>query len=287
VNVVTNSGTNQFHGTVFDFIRNNIINSTNFFSNAKDTLKRNQYGGTLGGYILKEKLFFFGGYQGTENRQLGNSTSYCVPTDAELAGDFSQMGGQCAAKSTTLINPVTNTVAVGRHIPTSYFSAPSLALIPYLADARARADQYGFVNVALPANYHEDQYIGRVDYTFSPRHNIFARYFLAQYTQPAYYSPTNLLLTTTAGNDERVQNVSLGDTFIFTPKLVNTFHATYARRRDNRGPTAGGINANKIGVNMYTYVPVDLRLTVTNGPSFGCGTCSPGFFNTQTEERFH
>ena len=65
VNAVTNSGTNQWHGTVFEFLRNNIINATNFFATTKDTLKRNQFGGTLGGKIITDKLFFFGGYQGT------------------------------------------------------------------------------------------------------------------------------------------------------------------------------------------------------------------------------
>ncbi len=69
VNVVTNSGSNQWHGTAFEFLRNNIINATNFFSTAKDTVKRSQFGGTLGGKIITDKLFFFGGYQGTREQQ--------------------------------------------------------------------------------------------------------------------------------------------------------------------------------------------------------------------------
>ena len=299
VNVVTNSGTNQFHGTVFEFIRNNIINATNFFSTAKDTLKRNQFGGTLGGKVITDKMFFFAGYQGTRNNQVGNSTGYCVPTAAELAGDFTQMGGLCPAARITnnattglpnpLVNPAngalinTNPALPNyRRVDPSTYSAQALALVKYLPSGLA--DQYGRVNIALPANYTEDQYIGRVDYTFNQKHNLFGRYFLTQYKQPAYYSPTNLLLTTVAGNDERVQSFTLGDTYIISPKIVNTFHGTYARRRDNRGPTAGGINANTLGVNVFTYVPADLRLVVTNGFSVGCGTCSPGFFNTNTED---
>ena len=92
------------------------------------------------------------------------------------------------------------------------------------------------------------------------------------------------MLTTTAGNDERVQSFTLGDIFNINSHMVNTFHGTYARRRNNRGPTAGGINATTLGVNVYPYVPVDLRLSVTNGFSVGCGTCSPGFFNVNTED---
>lgn len=292
VNAVTVSGTNQWHGSAFDYIRNNIINATNFFSTAVDTLKRNQFGGTLGGPIKKDRLFFFGGYQGTRNRQVSNATGYCIPTPAELAGDFSQMGGLCpktVADNANLVNPAdgsTISTAPGsanyRKVNTGTYSTPSLNLVKYLPTSLA--DQYGRVNVALPSNYTEDQFVGRVDYTFNSKHTLYGRYYLTNYNYPAYYSATNLLLTTTAGNDERVQSFTLGDTYIFTPKLVNTFHGTYSRRRDNRGPTAGGINSTSLGVNMFNYVPADLRLTVSNNFSVGCGTCSPGFFNVNTED---
>lgn len=304
VNVVTNSGTNKLHGSAFEFIRNNIINATNFFSSTKDTVKRNQFGGTLGGAIMHDKLFFFGGYQNTVNRQVGNASKYCLPTPAELAGDFSGQtaaGTTCAAAKlgTTLvngvavinplvnpvngvlINTVTGTPNFRKTDPTTY-SPQVLNLLKYLP--LSQEDAFGQVSVALPQNYNEQQYIGRLDYTLNDKHRFFATYFLANYQQPAYYSPTNLLLTTTAGNDERVQHFTLGETFLISPKIVNTFHGTYARRRDNRGPTAGGINAATVGAKLFLYVPVDLRVVVTGGPSVGCGTCSPGFFNTNTEE---
>ena len=211
VDGVTNSGTNQWHGTVFDFIRNNIINANNFFSTAKDTLKRNQFGGTLGGKILTDKMFFFAGYQGTRNNQVGNSNGYCVPTPAELNGDFSHMGGNCPASATNIVDPVTGAnISATRQLPQSSISQQALNLAKYLP--LASADQYGRVNVALPANYTEDQYIGRVDYTFNQKHSIFGRYFITSYDMPSYFSPTNILLTTSAGNNERVQSFTLGDT---------------------------------------------------------------------------
>ncbi len=299
VNAVTVSGTNSWHGSVFEFIRNNVINATNFFSvntstgaPIRDSLKRNQFGGTFGGHIIKDKLFFFGGYQGTRNRQISNATNYCLPTPAELAGDFSQQGGSCAknaADGSNLVNPsngarinTTPGTAGYRRVDPSTYSAQSLAFVKYLP--LAQADQFGLVSVALPANNIEDQYIGRVDWNISQRHTLFGRYYITGYKAPSYYSPTNILLTTTAGNDERVQTATAGDVFNISPNMVNTFHATWARRRDNRGPTAGGINAQTLGVNVYTYVPVDFRLSVSNGPSAGCGTCSPGFFNSNSED---
>lgn len=284
VNGVTVSGTNQWHGTVFDFLRNNIINATNFFSTSRDTVKRNQFGGTFGGRILTDKLFFFGGYQGTREHRTSSSTNYCVPTAAELTGDFSQQptSGNCARTSVAFRDPITGVLTPSRRIPISEFSPAALALIKYLPSPQVSST--GFVSVTLPGNNMEDQYIGRVDYTLSQRHSLFGRYYITSYYAPSYFSPTNILLTTAAGNDERVQSFTFGDTFLFTPKLVNSFHGTYARRRDNRGPTAGGINAQTLGVNIYTYTPVDLRLTVTNGFSTGCGTCSPGHFNDNTED---
>lgn len=284
VNGVTNSGTNQYHGTVFEFLRNNIINATNFFSSSKDTLKRNQFGGTFGGYVKKDKLFFFGGYQGTRERKTNTATKYCVPTTAEYQnGDFSHMGGNCPKNSSTLVDPISGvSISTSRTLTsTSEINQQALNLIKMLPTSQA--DQYGYISVALPANNNEDQYVSRVDYTLSQKHSAYARYFLTNYTQPAYYSPTNLLLTTTAGNNERVQSATAGEVFTVTEHLVNTFTATWDRRRDNRGPTAGGTNAAALGVALYDYVPADLRLAVTNGFSVGCGTCSPGFFDTNTE----
>ena len=288
VNVVTVSGTNQWHGTVFEFLRNNVINANNFFSPTKDTLKRNQFGGTVGGKIITDKMFFFFGYQGTRERKTSSATGYCVPTPAEIAGDFSQMGtaatgSGCPVTATALVDPVTGVnISATRKLPASSINPQALKLSTMLPNSQA--DQYGRVNVSLPGNNNENQYIGRVDYTFHQNHSFFGRYFITNYNAPAYFSPTNLLLTTIAGNDERVQSFTLGYTYIISPRIVNTFHGTYARRRNNRGPTAGGINANTLGINMFTYVPDDFRLTITNGFSVGCGTCSPGFFNTNTED---
>ncbi len=284
VNVVTNSGTSLWHGTVFDFVRNNVINATNFFSTSKDTVKRNQFGGTLGGKIITDKLFVFGGYQGTREHKASSATGYCLPTPAMLQGDFSHMpaSGNCAAATTTNFkDPVTGVVTPSRKIPVSEFSKAAMNLVNYLP--LSQADAVGRVNVALPGNNSEDQYIGRVDFTWSQRHSLFGRYYLTQYYLPAYYSPTNILLTTLPGNDERVQSFTLGDTFIFTQHLVNTFHGTYSRRRDKRGPTAGGINATTIGVNNFVYTPVDLRIQMSGGFASGCGTCTPGYFNVNTE----
>jgi len=89
VNVVTKSGSNQYHGDVFEYLRNGNLNARNFFAPVHDSLKRNIFGGTLGGKVIANKLFFFGGFQGLRNRSQPPTVTSFVPTAAALNGDFS------------------------------------------------------------------------------------------------------------------------------------------------------------------------------------------------------
>src|SRR5205085_1517055 len=118
VNVVTKSGTNDFHGSAFDFLRNGDLNARNFFAPAADQLKRNQFGGSIGGPILKNKLFFFGAYQGTQSRNVTQANSATVPTAAERSGDFSSI-------PRPLVNPFTNVPFPNNQIPVSDFAPAS------------------------------------------------------------------------------------------------------------------------------------------------------------------
>src|SRR5262245_1266925 len=110
VNAVTKSGTNEYHGDVFEFVRNYKFNARNFFALKRDSLKRNQYGGTLGGPILKNRLFFFGGYQGTKTRSDPGTTISFVPTQAMLGGDFTTFASPAcnAGRQITLRAPFGN-----------------------------------------------------------------------------------------------------------------------------------------------------------------------------------
>lgn len=112
VSIVTKSGTNQWHGDLFEFIRNNAVNGTEYFSQSTDLLKRNQFGGSIGGPIVKDKLFIFGNYQGTRQHRSVLSGEGYVPTTAMRAGDFSaycqngfDANGLC--QDTNVVNGVT------------------------------------------------------------------------------------------------------------------------------------------------------------------------------------
>src|SRR6202453_4206188 len=129
VNIVTMSGTNNFHGVLFEFLRNYAVNAANYFATTVDSLKRNQFGGTLGGPIVKNKLFFFGGYQGTIERTAPPTSVFFVPTAAALNGDFSTLeSSACTSKPITLTNPAGGTFP-GNYINPAFFNSSAAQLV--------------------------------------------------------------------------------------------------------------------------------------------------------------
>jgi hypothetical protein len=141
------------------------------------------------------------------------------------------------------------------------------------------ADQCGKVSFGIPITGDENQYIGRVDWVQNEKHTLFGRYFLDDFQNPPTYDGKNLLTTIQAGNLERAQSATIGDTYAFGPGTLNSFHATFNRRRDDRGPTSIPINPTMLGINMYSAVPNFLLISLTGGFSTFCGTCAPGHFN--------
>src|SRR5438309_689552 len=150
VNAVTKSGTNRWHGDLFEFLRNGDANAINYFAPRQDSLKRNQFGGTLGGKIIRDKLFFFGGFQQSYIRQDPSSSTAFVPTAAALAGDFSALDGPgCQAKGVprVIIDPNGGQAFPGAKVPVSRFDPASVALSKYLPD---NADACGRVSYGIP-----------------------------------------------------------------------------------------------------------------------------------------
>jgi hypothetical protein len=280
VNVVTRSGTNQWHGSAFEFIRNNLIDATNFFSTTKDSLHQNQYGGTFGGRVIPNRMFFFAGYQRTTADQSQSLTKAYVPTAANLAGDFSASDGTgCGSAPIQLVNPITGGVLPNNQISPSYFDPAALALVKYLPKA---TNACGLVTYAIPNQTAENQFVTRIDSTLNQKHSLYGRYYLDGYQHPAFYSPNNILVTNSTGNYERAQGLTLGETWVISPHMVNTFHATATRRAIDRGPAATGINAGTLGVNIFNTSPVGFSLAVTNKWTVYSSHGAPAIFNQNT-----
>jgi Carboxypeptidase regulatory-like domain len=125
VSLVTKSGTNDIHGDAFEFVRNGIFNARNSFATKRDTIKRNQFGGTVGGPIEKNKLFFFAGYQGTTFRQDPADTIAFVPTAPMLAGDFATYASPAcnSGRPLTLRGPFVN-----NRVDPKLFSQPAVTV---------------------------------------------------------------------------------------------------------------------------------------------------------------
>ncbi len=299
VNVVTRSGTNQWHGDAFEFIRNNYLDAINFFSASPDQLHLDQFGGTFGGRIIPNKLFGFVGYQRYISKQIQSSSSAYVPTADNLAGNFSITDP--VAKS-QLVDPVTGIALVNNNYTgttgvTWNPNAQALALDAYLPSAAhcstanycvsadTAAGGSGLVHYAVPQQLSENLFVTRIDATINQKHSIYGRYLLDGYDNKAFFSPTNALVTSSPGNLERVQALTLAETFVVTDKLVNTFHATGDRRRNNRGPASSGLDSSTIGVTLNDLSNEGMQLAVSGGTaSWGvyCSTCSAAHFNTNT-----
>jgi hypothetical protein len=295
VNVVTRSGSNSWHGSAFDFIRNNYINATNFYS-GKDTLHQNEYGGTFGGRIIRDKLFFFGGYQRLSSSASSAGITAKVPTAAMLQGnwlasesDTRTSPSQCITFTTaqlaanaahvSLLNPIDGTQLPNDVISPTFYNSSALQLLKYLPPA---IDDCGnTAKFSIPVFQTENQFITRIDSVLTPKHSLYGRFFRDGYVTPALWNPTNFLVTANPGNNEVAQTLTLGETWTISPTFVNTVHLTGTRRTNTRGPNSQGINASAVGINVYQPVSVGFRI---QGPGFTpyCSTCATGTFNVNS-----
>ena len=222
VNAVTKSGTNEFHGDVFEFVRNQVFNARNAFSPTRNGLKRNQFGGVLGGPIVKNKLFFFAGDQATRVRQSATNLEF-VPTDQMLSGDWTTItspacngGRQIALKA-----PFAN-----NRIDPTLFSKVALNVRTHLP---ATADPCGQVLVLRRYNSNEQIIVGRIDYQQSEKNSLFGRYQLARLDTPSDYDGQNILSVGSPNFNRRAHSFVLGDTYLIGPGMVSSFRGTLLR----------------------------------------------------------
>ncbi len=267
--MVVKSGTNAFHGDLFEFFRNGKMNARNFFAPRRDTLKRNQYGGTIGGPIVKERLFFFTGYQGTKTRSDPADRPGFVPTARMLAGDFS------GCNFRQLRDPVTGANYPNNQIPVSQFSLQALAIVKKLPAAVGPCGQVSFGPVT---KINESQVLGRADYTINQKQTLFGRYMATTYLLPPAFSLSqNILDTVQGGLDNLAQSAAIGHTYVLTPTTVNTFRLAANRVAVHRY-NDDYFSGCDIGVKIYCFVPHQTVLTVTGGPNVGVGTAIEASF---------
>jgi hypothetical protein len=236
VNAVTKSGTNSFHGNGFEFLRDSRFNAPYYFApvgadgkKQKDGLNRNQFGGTLGGPVVRDKLFFFGAYQRTRSRQMSNDNLAFVPTAAMMAGDFTTAASPACnnGRQVTLRAPF-----VGNRVDPSAFS-PAAVKIVRSGWIPSAADPCGQIRFAVPLDDNNGQGVMRIDYQVTANHSIFGRYLDHIEQRPATLERTHNLLVVRniygPKSRKRAQTSAFGDTMILGSRAVNAVRATYVR----------------------------------------------------------
>lgn len=272
VNAVTKSGTNLRSGSLFEFVRDDALNATNAFapvgSNGKrrsDGLHRNQFGGTLGGPVVRDKLLFFASYQGTRIDVTPTTAFAFVPTPAMLAGDFSAITSpECnSGRQLTLRAPFVN-----NRISPTQFSPAALNLSGRLPKP---TNDCGQVFIDRPQQSREHMVVTRLDYQANNSHSLFGRYLLADLQISADADPKNVLASSLAAQDLTVQSFVFGDSYVAGPRAVNALRLTF-NNSDIRRNSVKQFDAADIGIrNIYVPQPGFFRTAVSGGFTLGPG----------------
>jgi hypothetical protein len=247
VDAVTKSGSNAFHGDVFEFFRNSDLNGRDFFSPVADGLKRNQFGGVVGGPVKKDKFFFFVGYEGTMIRQYSQATIQYVPTAAELTGNFGPyIAAGCPGYQGIEASPIVHNGFVV--VP---LSPAAIKISSYLPQS---TNPCGQVFSGIPLHQNESQAPVRLDYNISPKNMLFARYIVTKIdiAQP-YDISKNVLSTDGQGANDEANSLALGDTYLFSTNVVNSFRV-FGNRVGATTPGAQTFGPQQVGIhNFYDY----------------------------------
>lgn len=218
--IVTKSGSNSLHGTLYEFFQNEELNARSYFAKSEGLQRVNQFGGNLGGPVIRDKLFFFFNYEGLRNRTPGVINTP-VPTDAERQGDFS-------GTPYTITDPSTGQPFPGNQIPADRFSPYATALLADGLIPRANTDT-NFWRAVAPSKNYTNQYTGKIDYNLPHDNQFFGRY-----TFNDFFNGQDLIGQPLLPYQYkfRFQNIVLGETQLFgSGKAVNEFRFTFHRER--------------------------------------------------------
>lgn len=250
VNAVTMSGTNTVHGDAFEFLRNGDLDARNFFAPVHDSLRRNQFGGVVGGAVKKDKLFFFLGYQGTTERTAPVTNIAYVPTAAVLQGNFQTVLSPPCTKAQVNLSPSSG--AVNNIIPKTLLNPVALKFAGLLP---ATSDPCGKVIFGVPTSDDESQGVARIDWQPSQKDSIFFRYFVSDYSLKPFYDKTNILTAgVNPGLADRVTSAIAGDTYVLNPSTISVFRASFSRSAVRRVGADGVPTMTSLGSNVTSEV---------------------------------
>jgi hypothetical protein len=262
VQLATRSGSNRFHGSAFEFLRNEKLDARNFFGAQRMPFKRNQFGATLGGPVIKNKLLFFGSYQGTMAIGGPNPKQLTTPDAAMREGDFSALAGKI------VVDPLTGQPFPNSRIPRARFDPIAAALLNMFPEPNT--SQYS-ANVPKEAGQNDQQAMGKLDYEISSNDRFTARYFYDRNilkrdfgSVPGIYSD----------NGFHNQILTLRESHTFSPTLTGVATFSYAKTQRLEIPVT------PVFVQDFTrkvpmanpMTPPELRITISQYCSLSTGS---------------
>ena len=287
VGVATKSGTNVFHGDAFEFARHHRFNATSPFAainratgkRSDDGLVRNQFGGVLGGPIVRDKMFFFVAYQGTRATQIPADIVTFIPTAAMLAGDFSTVASaQCRAQGNLVLPAALG--FVNNRISPALMSPAAVKIANMLPTT---SDPCGQISYSRPIKPRETQPIAKVDWQATQNHLLFARYMRSTtFWDPAFKNANgNILAATLGGRDNEQNSLAVGDTWVMSNSMVNNLRLSLNRTSVVR-THADLFGPEDVGVKMYSHIPHYMNITITGAFSINTGTETFSFYKPNT-----
>jgi hypothetical protein len=264
MNVTMKSGTNQFHGGVFEFLRNDVLDANNFFSNKarrpKAKFRQNQYGGTVGGPIVKNRAFFFSSYEGTTQRTAAASSISNVPPQSFRAGDFSTFREPIFDPRGRVVGPsgaVVSTPFPNNTIPSSRLNRTAvdiMAEVPNPNFGAPNAESQNFI-AQIPRGFDRYKWDAKIDYRISNNNTIFGRFSWSDHDTP---NPGRFGVDHPLGGGNvqllNSRQLVVNDTHVFTPSVVNEFRFGYTHYNGSvigLKAAEGAELAKKVGLALF------------------------------------
>jgi predicted heme/steroid binding protein len=264
-NIITRSGTNQLHGALWEFLRNDALDANNHFAQTKEPLKQNQFGATAGGPIKKNRAFIFGFYEGFRNRQ-GKTALTTVPSLKQRTGDFSELcpegftAGFCSNPAHQLFNVFANAPYPNNKVPQVQFSAVSQNLLSFFPLPNVGTNLF---STTQTLTNNTDQFGVKVDQYLTPHDTLNVRYMFVQLSQLDPLSPNGASVPGfPVGEDQRAQNLVAQETHTFSSSLIALARFSFLRNKFLFGERVNHQSPSSLG---FQYTP---SLSVASGPPF-------------------
>jgi len=278
ITLSTRSGTNNFHGSLFEYARNDAFDARNFFSATKPRLRMHQFGGSFGGPIVKDKTHFFASWEGTR-QSTGGTSIQTVPTQLQRSGDFSQTFDK-AGQPIVIYDPATTVDRIRQPFPNNVIPADRIdpvasAITPFWPNPNRAGNIAGGSNFSANSKptSPRDIVVARVDHQFRQSDQLMVRYYINNnkatnrgvFTQPDADPSANLV-------NNRTQSILGAHTHTFSSSLINEFRFSFVRRKHVQNSFGLDTDyAGQLGLEGVSDVGFP-RLTVTGFAALGRST---------------